>query len=89
MNERIKELAQMSGLVAMSNGTLYLLPIGVVHIERFADLVRQEEREINKELVEALEYFVKHTEPYMERDGYLTIGVGLARAALAKARGTE
>lgn len=44
MNERIKELAQMSGLAATSNGTLYLLPIGVIHIERFAELVRQDER---------------------------------------------
>ena len=45
MNERIKELAQMSGLAATSNGTLYLLPIGVIHIEHFAELVRQDERE--------------------------------------------
>jgi hypothetical protein len=45
MDERIKELAQMSGLAATSNGTLYLLPIGVVHIEHFAELVRQDERE--------------------------------------------
>jgi len=45
VNERIKELAQMSGLAATSNGTLYLLPIGVVHIEHFAELVRQDERE--------------------------------------------
>jgi len=46
MNERIKELAQMSGLAATSNGTLYLLPIGVIHIEHFAELVRQDEREL-------------------------------------------
>jgi len=45
MDERIKELAHMSGLAATSNGTLYLLPIGVVHIEHFAELVRQDERE--------------------------------------------
>lgn len=45
MNERIQELAQMSGLAATSNGTLYLLPIEVIHIERFAELVRADERE--------------------------------------------
>jgi len=45
VNERIKELAQMSGLAATSNGTLYLLPIEVIHIEHFAELVRQDERE--------------------------------------------
>jgi len=52
VNERIKELAQMSGLAATSNGTLYLLPIEVIHIEHFAELVRQDEREACAKLCE-------------------------------------
>lgn len=55
MNERIKELAQMSGLAATSNGTLYLLPIGVIHIEHFAELVRQYEREACAKLCESID----------------------------------
>jgi len=46
MNERIKELAEQSGLAyKMSNG-MYWIDAGEVdiHLERFAELVRQEER---------------------------------------------
>lgn len=55
MDERIKELAHMSGLAATSNGTLYLLPIGVVHIEHFAELVRQDEREACAKACESID----------------------------------
>ena len=55
MNERIKELAQMSGLAATSNGTLYLLPIEVIHIEHFAELMRQDEREACAKLCESID----------------------------------
>lgn len=47
MNERIKELAEQAGLAyKMSNGK-YWIDAGEpdIHLERFAELVRQDERE--------------------------------------------
>ena len=45
MNERIKELAEQAGLVCESNGSLYALTNDLDCLERFAELVRQDERE--------------------------------------------
>jgi len=57
MNERIKELAEQAGLAyKMSNGK-YWIDAGEVdiHLERFAELVRQDEREaIEREHADAL-----------------------------------
>jgi NDP-sugar pyrophosphorylase family protein len=47
MNERIKELAELAGLAyKMSNGK-YWIDAGEpdIHLERFAELVRQDERD--------------------------------------------
>jgi hypothetical protein len=54
MNERIKELAEQAGLAyKMSNG-MYWIDAGYpdIHLERFAELVRQDEREANIKLLE-------------------------------------
>ena len=45
MNERIKEFAEQAGLGVIRNKGWHPLPIGSKHIERFAELVRQDERE--------------------------------------------
>jgi hypothetical protein len=45
MNERIKELAEQAGLVCESNGNIYALTNDLNCLERFAELVRQDERE--------------------------------------------
>lgn len=41
------------------------------------------------QLLEALKGCVKVMEPHMERDGYLVICVGLARAAIAQVEGKQ
>jgi hypothetical protein len=56
MNERIKELAEQAGLAyKMSNGK-YWIDAGEpdIHLERFAELVRQDEREACARLCEEL-----------------------------------
>jgi hypothetical protein len=52
MNERIKELAEQAGLVCESNGSLYALTNDLDCLERFAELVRQDERELCAKLCE-------------------------------------
>lgn len=41
----IKELAEQAGLGTTSNSAWYPLPIGLIHLVRFAELIRQYERE--------------------------------------------
>ena len=41
----IKELAEQVGLGTTSNDVWYPLPIGLIHLERFAELVAAAERE--------------------------------------------
>lgn len=41
----IKELAEQAGLGTTSNDVWYPLPIGLIHLERFAELVAAAERE--------------------------------------------
>lgn len=48
----IKELAEQAGLGATSNDVWYPLPIGLIHLERFAELVAAAEREACAKLVE-------------------------------------
>jgi len=55
MNERIKQLAEQAELVFESNGNLYALTNDLDCLERFAELVRQDEREACAKLCE--EYF--------------------------------
>ena len=48
----VKELAEQAGIKFSKDwGECYT---GNVQLERFAELVRQDEREVNKELIEAL-----------------------------------
>jgi hypothetical protein len=65
MNERIKELAEQAGLVKFNFGeqggyTTIQAVTDLNNLERFAELVRQDEREVNAELVEALENVTAH-----------------------------
>jgi hypothetical protein len=50
MNERIKEFALESGLAYKMNNGTYWIDAGEVdiHLERFADLIRKDEREVNE-----------------------------------------
>lgn len=41
----IKELAEQAGLGTTSNGAWYPMPIGLIHMVRFAELVAAAERE--------------------------------------------
>jgi hypothetical protein len=52
MNERIKELAEQAGVMFNTLGATY--PCGCLSdvLERFAELVRQDEREVNIKLLE-------------------------------------
>lgn len=50
----IKELAEQAGLGATSNDVWYPLPIGLIHLERFAELVAAAEREACARLCEQL-----------------------------------
>jgi len=52
MNERIKQLAKRAGLGETNNGEWYPLPVGMEHIKRFAELVRQDEREARLVILE-------------------------------------
>ena len=52
MNERIKQLAEQAGLVCEINGRLYALTNDLDCLERFAELVRQDEREACAKLCE-------------------------------------
>lgn len=52
MNERIKEFAEQAGIEYSSQWT-YWTAYGQ-DLERFAELVRQDERKVNRELLEAL-----------------------------------
>ena len=57
MNERIKELAEQAGLAyKMSNGK-YWIDAGEldIHLEHFAELVRQDEREACAKLCESID----------------------------------
>ena len=45
MNEKIKELAEQAGLGTTSNDAWYPLPISLIHIVRFAELVAAAERD--------------------------------------------
>lgn len=57
MNERIKELGIQAGGIWIEHATAFLS--GTLNLERFADLVRQDEREANAKLAddfERLEY---------------------------------
>ena len=45
MNNQIKEMAEQAGLGTKSNESWSLLPIDQHSLERFAELVRQDERE--------------------------------------------
>ena len=48
----IKELAEQAGLGTTSNDAWYPLPIGLIHLVRFAELVAAAEREACAKLVE-------------------------------------
>ena len=52
MNEKLAELATQAGLGVIRNKGWHPLPISSKHIEHFADLVRQDEREACAVLVE-------------------------------------
>ena len=54
MNERIKEFAEQAGLGVIRNKGWHPLPIGSKHIERFAELVRQDEREACAEVCDVM-----------------------------------
>ena len=54
MNERIKQLAEQAGIKINEGQETHLW-----WLERFAELVRQDEREVNKALAEALEMLVQ------------------------------
>ena len=57
MNERIKELGIQAGGIWIEHATAFLS--GTLNLERFAELVRQDEREANAKLAddfERLEY---------------------------------
>ena len=62
MNERIKQLAEQAGLLPLwvcvneSTGSQMIKPIDQDVIERFAELVRQDEREACAKLCEELKW---------------------------------
>jgi hypothetical protein len=62
MNKRLKELAEQAGLEELGDGDWCSLnhpDVRAEHLERFAELVRQDEREANAKLAddfERLEY---------------------------------
>jgi hypothetical protein len=66
MNERIKELAEEAGLLPMwvcvneSNGSQMIKPVDQQIIERFAELVRQDERKACADLVFEMAQLPKH-----------------------------
>jgi len=82
MNERIKDLAEQAFMVCLKGADEKHLE----QLERFAELVRQEEREINQELVEALEEMVRQFDQFNLIDCEER-AIEEARAALAKAKG--
>jgi hypothetical protein len=55
MNEKLAELATQAGLGVIRNKGWHPLPIGSKHIEHFAQLVRQNEREACAKLCEDLQ----------------------------------
>lgn len=61
MNERIKELAEQAGLLHLwvygsePTGSLMIKPIEQQIIERFAELVRQDERDACAKLCESID----------------------------------
>ena len=55
MNKRLKELAEQAGLEELGDGDWCSLnhpDVRAEHLERFAELVRQDEREANVKLLE-------------------------------------
>jgi len=82
MNKRLKELAEQAGLEELGDGDWCSLnhpDVRAEHLERFAELVRQDEREICAKLCEEVGDKAK------DNDGY-TIG-GYACAKAIRARG--
>ena len=95
MDKRIKELAEQAGLHIANNREGRALVFGNqahVHVlfdelERFAELVRQDEREVNAELLEALKQLCAAQEK-----GHVAYWAAVwddARAAIAKAEVTK
>lgn len=86
MNERIKELAEQAGIFTnKTSGELH----GYIHsLERFAELVRQDEREVKDKLLDALQEMVKQftKTPSSLKDSTARVK---AHAAIAKATGEQ
>jgi hypothetical protein len=66
MNKRLKELAEQAGLEELGDGDWCSLnhpDVRAEHLERFADLVRQDEREACAKI--ALKYEPTERQPYV------------------------
>ena len=66
MNERLKELAEQAGLEELGDGDWCSLnhpDVRADHLERFAELVRQDEREACAKI--ALKYEPTERQPYV------------------------
>ena len=84
MNEKIKDFAEQAGMEWETQSWCWLA--NPPHLEKFAELVRQDEREANAKLLEALKEIASET--YDE----WTNGAKaqrIAKAAIAKATGEQ
>jgi hypothetical protein len=75
MNERIKELAEQAGLEELGDGDWCSLnhpDVRAEHLERFADLVRQDERERIKQ-----EYNPYEIGKRLQKEGYGISDIGI------------